>query len=100
MDSYRSTLSFEQCTRYLIELIERYGSCKDKILNIASDTPMSKYEAALALAERFHLDKSLIHPISIRQSNAIFKAKRAETAILDNTRIKQLLKLEEITLEI
>ena len=36
-DSYRSTLSFNQCAYYLISLIEKFGSCPEKIVNIAGD---------------------------------------------------------------
>lgn len=99
-DSYRSTLSFDQASRYLVELVERWGACPERVVNIASDGPMSKCEAALALAERYRLDGSLVRPISVRNNNAIFKARRAESAVLDNARLKKLLNLDEIRLEL
>ncbi len=99
-DSYRSTLSFNQCAAFLVEIMEKFGSCEEKIINIASDGIMSKYDAALFLAEKYTLDKKLIKPISVKQKNAIFKAKRAETAVLDNTKLKMLLRIDKISLEL
>ncbi len=99
-DSYRSTLSFNQCAGFLVDLIEKYGASSEKIINISADDKMSKYDAAIAMADKFGLDKSLIKPISVKSANGIFKAKRAETAVLDNTKLKMLLNLKQIQLEL
>ncbi len=99
-DSYRSTLSFNQCAYYLVSLIEKFGACPEKIVNIAGDDVMSKYDAAIALADKYNLDKNLIKPISVNSLNGIFKAKRAASSVLDNGRLKSLLNINEIHLEI
>lgn len=99
-DSYRSTLDFNQCAKLLVMLIEKCGECSEKILNIAGDNILSKYEVALLMAEKYGLDKTLIKPISVKQNNSIFKAKRANSAVLDNSRIKKILNLQEIKLEL
>lgn len=99
-DSYRSTLDFNQCAKLLVKLIEKCGACSEKILNIAGDDVLSKYEVALLMAEKYGLDKTLIKPISVKQNNAIFKAKRANSAVLDNSKIKNILNLKEIKLEL
>ena len=99
-DSYRSTLDFNQCAKLLVMLIEQCGACSEKILNIAGDDVLSKYDVALLMAEKYGLDKKLIKPISVKQNNAIFKAKRANSAVLDNTKIKKILNLKEIKLEL
>lgn len=99
-DSYRSTLSFNQCAYYLVSLIEKFGACPEKIVNIAGDDVMSKYDAALALADKYNLDKNLIKPISVNSINGIFKAKRAASSVLDNGKLKSLLNINEIHLEI
>lgn len=99
-DSYRSTLDFNQCAKILIEIIEKFGSCEEKILNIAADKALSKYEFALFMAEKLNLDKNLIKPISVKQTQAIFKAKRASCGVLDNTKLKNLLEIKEIRLEL
>ena len=41
-DSFRSTLRFNHCSILLIRLIEKFGSKCDPIINIASDSPLSK----------------------------------------------------------
>lgn len=99
-DSYRSTLSFNQCAYYLVSLIEKFGACPEKVINIAGDDVMSKYDAALALADKYNLDKNLIKPISVNSLNGIFKAKRAASSVLDNGKLKSLLNINEIHLEI
>ncbi|MBQ6534068.1 MAG: sugar nucleotide-binding protein, partial [Opitutales bacterium] len=99
-DSYRSTLSFDQCARYLVALIEKFGSCPEKIVNIAGDDAMSKYDAALVLAEKYGLNKDLIEPVSVASTSGIFKAKRAASGTLDNSKLKALLNIKEIHLEV
>ena len=99
-DSYRSTLSFNQCAYYLISLIEKFGSCPEKIVNIAGDDVMSKFDAAIVLANKYGLDKSLIKPVSVTQNTGIFKAKRAASGTLDNAKLKTLLNIKEIHLEV
>ena len=99
-DSYRSTLSFNQCAYYLVALIERFGACPEKIVNIAGDDVMSKYDAALALADKYNLNKNLIKSVSVKQNTGIFKAKRAASATLDNNKLKTLLDIKAIHLEI
>lgn len=98
-DSYRSTLSFNQCAKYLVQLIEKYGACEEKIINIASDKPLSKYEVVLKMCDDYNLDKNLVKPISINNCEGIFKAKRAKSAVLDNSKIKKLLGYSKIELE-
>lgn len=98
-DSYRSTLSFNQCANLLVKLIEKYGACKEKIINIASDTPISKYDVAIKMCEEYNLDKKYVKPISIKESANIFHAKRAMNTVLDNSKIKKLLNLQNIELE-
>lgn len=98
-DSYRSTLSFKQCAKYVIDIIENYNNCNEKIINIASDTPISKYDLGLKIADFYSLNKNLIRPISIKSPHNIFQAKRAVSTIMDNTKLKKLLNIEKIELE-
>lgn len=99
-DSYRSTLSFNQCAYYLVALIEKFGACPEKIVNIAGDDVMSKYDAAMVLADKYNLDKKLVKPISVASSTGIFKAKRAASGTLDNAKLKRLLDIKSIHLEV
>ena len=98
-DSYRSTLSFNQCAKYLIMLIEKYGKCKEPIINIASDKPLTKYDVAFKICKDFNLDELLLKGISIDNCSSIFKVKRAKNTVLDNTKLKELLNLKNIDLE-
>ena len=97
-DFYRSTLSFNQCANFVISLIEKYGICKEQVINIASDKPTSKYEMALEIADKFGYDKNLIKPITMNKKG-ILSAKRAAFTAMDNTKLKKLLNIESIKLE-
>lgn len=99
-DSYRSTLDFNQCAYFLIRLIEKFGSCEEKTINIAGDDILSKYDVALLMAEKYGLDKNLIKPISVNECTTIFTAKRASTAVLDSQKLKGLLNLRQVKLEV
>lgn len=99
-DSFRSTLSFDQCARYLVQLMQKPEAQEEKIVNIAGDDVLSKYDAAVLLAEKFNLNKQLIRPVSVAQTNDIFMAKRAASATLDNSKLKKLLNISHIHLEI
>lgn len=100
VDSFRSTLSFDQCAYYLVALIEKFGGCSEKIINIAGDEVMSKYDVTLTLADKYGLNKQLIKPILFSKNTSIFKAKRAASCALDNTKLKSLLNIDEIHLEL
>lgn len=98
-DSYRSTLTFNQCANLLIKIIEIFGSKCDSVINIASDSPLSKYQVGLQICRKYGFDTSLIIPISIESSTGIFKAKRASTTIMDNTKLKEMLDIDKLELE-
>ena len=98
-DSYRSMLSFDQCANFVISLIEKYAGDHDKIVNIASDEPISKVDLALQIADKYGYDKNLIKSISIFDNNGIFEAKRAAYTAMDNTKLKKLLNKDIIKLE-
>ena len=99
-DSYRSTLDFNQSASILIELIEKCGTCSEKIINISGDDILSKYEVAILMAEKYNLNKNLIKPISFKEAQSIFKAKRAKSAVLDNSKIKEILSKNSIKLKL
>ena len=84
----------------MVALIEKFGACPEKIVKIAGDDVMSKYDAAMVLADKYNLDKKLIKPISVASSTGIFKAKRAASGTLDNAKLKKLLDIRSIHLEV
>lgn len=99
-DSYRSTLTFNQSANMVINLIEKYGSLTSKIINIASDNPISKYDLAIKIAQKYNYNVNLIKPIRQTENNNIFKAKRAMVTVMSNEKLKNLLNLNSINLEI
>jgi dTDP-4-dehydrorhamnose reductase len=95
MDSYRSSLSFDNAGWLLVELMERDNV--PQILNVCGDRDLSKYEVGLKIAERENLDSNLVIPVSIqgvRQEN--FRVERATSTLMDNSKIKDILGLEKI----
>ena len=100
-DNLRSIIDFDTASTLLIDLIESENAKQYKIVNIASDVGISKYDFALLIASKYNLDKSKIIPITMDDENQnIFIAKRAKETLLDNTLIKQILKIDEIKVKI
>ena len=93
-DSYRSSLSFENAGKLLVELIERDNI--PQIVNICGDKDLSKYDVALIIAEMEKLNKSLIVPVSINKTQENFETKRAASTLMDNSLLKSILGLTEI----
>ena len=100
-DSYRSSLDFNTAAFLLIELIKNYKNGFPKILNVSGDKDLSKYDVGMLIAEHIGCDKNLIKAISINAGNEIFnfKTPRALSTLLDNSKLKSVLKLNEINLE-
>ena len=67
------------------------------IVNISGDEPLSKYETARRIVRARGLDDAFIVPVSMSDSS-IFQEKRAAETILDNSLIKKLLHLNDITM--
>ena len=95
-DSLRSSLNFDMAASLLIELIEKYDTGIPKILNICGDNDLSKYDIGLMIAEKIGADKKLIVPISVNSSEKIYEAKRAQSTLMDNSKLKEVLNLKEI----
>ncbi len=100
-DSFRSTLSFKQCADFWVKVTENESARAEKILNFASDKPISKYELALKIAQKKSYDTKNIIPVSINDpNNVFFSAKRAGSTVMDNAKLKTVLNLDKIELEI
>ena len=98
-DSYRSALDFKSAAGYIIDLMEHKGPVP-QILNVCGDDALSKYDIGLMIAEKLGVDKNLIVPISIKGEQNIFVAARACSTLMDNVRLKQLLRSEKIRLRL
>ncbi len=99
-DQFRSMIDFDTASKVVIDLIETPEAQQYKILNIAGDEKLSKYELAIRIADKYNLNKNNIIGISMDTDNKIFTAKRAKETILDNSLVKKVLKLNELKIKI
>lgn len=97
-DSLRSSMSFDTGAALLIELMENYTEDIPKILNVCGDDDLSKYDIGLMMAEKLGVDSKFVVPISTASSEGIFEAKRAQSTLMDNLKLKEVLGLNEIKL--
>lgn len=97
-DSFRSSMSFDTGASLLIELMENYSEDIPKVLNICGDDDLSKYDIGLMIAEKLGVDSKLVVPISTASSDGIFVAKRAQSTLMDNSKVKEVLGIKEIKL--
>ncbi|MDE7312834.1 MAG: sugar nucleotide-binding protein [Eubacterium sp.] len=97
-DSFRSSLSFDTGAALLIDLIEGYSGDVPKVLNICGDDAFSKYEIGLMLAKKLGVDNRLVVPVLTAEAQGIFEAERAKSTLMDNTKVKEVLGIDEIKL--
>ncbi len=99
-DSLRSSMSFDTGSSILIDLMENYNEAIPKVLNICGDDDLSKYDIGLMIADKLRVDRKYIVPISTASSEGIFEAKRAQSTLMDNSKLKKVLGIDEIKLEL
>jgi len=100
-DSYRSSLDFAQAGKLLVSLIINYTEEMPKAINICGDDDLSKYDVGLMIADSLGVSKELVIPISVKQQdNGIFTAKRAESSLMDNSVLKNVLNLSQVKINI
>ena len=95
-DAIKAPLDFNTAIGTVIDLAEAYTEDMPKVLNIAGDEVLTKYEIGLRIAEKYGCDPSLIVPISLNNDTKIFKEKRADCTIMDNSLVKKTLGLSEL----
>ena len=85
-------------TNRLRGIILKCGTARRyRVVNIAGDEPLSKYETARRIIRAQGMDESLIVPVAMKDS-PVFREKRASETILDNSLAKRLLHLDSITM--
>lgn len=99
-DQKRSMIDFDTVAQILIRLAENKNAQQYPIVNIAGDEALSKYELGRRIARKHGLDESKIIPISMDSDNKIFTAKRAKETLLDNTLVKKILGLNQLTIKV
>ena len=98
-DSCRSAISFEQASKYLVDLMDFCQNGQMGIVNIASDEILSKYEIAKRIAHKHKLNEKLIIPVGFKDNN-FFSEERAKDILMDNSKLKNLLNISSLKLEI
>ena len=99
-DQLRSMIDFDTATKVVIALMKKPQAQAYKIVNIAGDEALSKYELGVRICRAHGLDERKIVPISMDSDNKIFTAKRAKSTILNNNLVKNLLGLDVLKIKI
>lgn len=99
-DSFRSSLDFKTVTELTIEVMENFSEDLPKILNVSGDDDLSKYDIGLMIAKKHGIPYERIKPISVKGANHIFKAERAQSTLMDNSLLKQILGKKSIRIQI
>lgn len=97
-DSFRSSLSFDTAASLLIQVMEQYTSNIPKVLNICGDDDLSKYDVGILIAKKIGVARELITPVSTTSNEGIFEVARAKSTLMDNSKLKDILGLNEIKL--
>ncbi len=95
-DWKRPALCYKTAAEITNKLFE--AEADEKIINVCSDTSLTKYEIGLKIAEHNHLKKELIIPVTKNELN-IFTEKRADDIYMDNSLLKKLLNIKTLELE-
>ena len=98
-DNFKTALDFATAVQTLIALMEKYTEEMPKLLNIAGDEVLSKYDIGIKIADKYGCSRDLIVPISMQNDTKIFTEKRANCTLLDNTAVKEALGIEELKLQ-
>lgn len=86
-DWIRPALSYSTSAEITYDLLLRDND--KKTINICSDTPYSKYDIGIKIAEHIGADKGLLIPCTKKELN-IFSEKRADSIIIDNSLLKKI----------
>lgn len=98
-DSYRSSLDFKTAAGLMIDLCE-LNEKLPSLINISGDEDLSKYDVGKMVAQKLGVSEKLVVPIKISERNDIFETPRANSTLMDNSLIKELLHIESIHLTI
>lgn len=86
-DWVRSSLSYKTASEITYKLL--LSEADEKTVNICSDTPTSKYDIGLKIAEFTACDPSLVVPCTMEELG-IFTEKRAGKILMDNSLSKKI----------
>ncbi len=96
----RSALSYETAASLLGRLASLPAARLPDTVNLCSGGEYSKYDLGLQIAAKAGAPAALVHKITEAEAAPFFKDRRASRSVMDNTRLKTLLGVNEIHLEV
>jgi len=96
----RSALSYETAAELLAKLSFLPEEVLPDVVNLCSDGEYTKYDLGRLIAEKHGFSAENVHRITEKDAENFFKDLRASRAVMDNTRIKTLLGIDHIWLEV
>lgn len=94
----RSALSYETAASLLARLSAADPAALAGIYNLCADDACGKYELGLRIAARAGAPASLVRPIT--EAASFFEDRRASRSVMDNTKLKTLLGIDTVQLEV
>ena len=95
----RSALSYRTAAELLVRL-SAPELLPAQTINVCGDRGFTKYEIGLLLAEKTGCPASLVRKLTMQEGRRFFRDARADCACMDNAKLKQLLHIAQITLEV
>ena len=95
----RSALGYPTAAQLLVRLSATELPPAETI-NVCGDRGYTKYEIGRLLADKYGCPAALVHKLSMQQGQRFFKDRRADCACMDNRKLKRLLHIGQIALEV
>ncbi|MBQ7639233.1 MAG: sugar nucleotide-binding protein [Clostridia bacterium] len=96
----RSALSYETAAMLLAKLSRLPAADVSGIINLCSDGEYTKYDLGLLIARTLGVSPDLVCGISEEQAKGFFKDRRASRSVMDNSKLKSLLGIDAVPLEV
>ena len=96
----RSALSYETAASLLARLSAADPAALAGVYNLCADGACGKYELGLRIAARAGAPASLVRPITEAEAASFFEDRRASRSVMDNTKLKTLLGIDTVLLEV
>lgn len=95
----RSVISFRIAAQLLWRLSDTQTPPAET-LNVCGDRGYSKFEVGCLLADKIGCPRTLVQKVPQQENGRFFSDQRAESACMSNAKLKQLLHIQDIPLEV
>lgn len=99
-DAYKNALDFDTAAGVIVDCCERHEQMMPPVMNVCGDEALSKYEIGKRIAKANGCEENLIVPMNMQESNTVFQEKRAGSTLMDNTLLKQFLKISQLKINL